>query len=332
MKQLQDNPNWDYLIPKKLDEFGFKSSVFKGILEKYSEKHRFYHNCNHISSLLDLLRDRSLLDNDILFLTTIFHDIVYNPRSNTNEKDSAHYFQNLWSGNPQIGDEVFQNILDTKDHIASSDSSEIFCQLDLDILSQPLDKLIEFENKIFKEFQFYDWKDYKEGRIKVLKDLQTQNKNLELKSLIQYIEARRPNIGIYPGSFNPFHKGHLNILEKAERIFDKIIIARGINPDKQKATLEPLPKAIEYRQQDTYSTLLTEYIESLDQSANYTIIRGLRNSTDLQYELTQYRYLQDLSTFPLNVVSIFCDSEYEHISSSAIKKLELFSRSQNYLL
>ena len=39
-------------------------------------------------------------------------------------------------------------------------------------------------------------------------------------------------LGIYAGSFNPFHKGHYNILCKAEKIFDRVIIARGINPDK----------------------------------------------------------------------------------------------------
>lgn len=310
---------------RKLEEFGINCSI----LDRYDEDHRFYHNWEHIENLLSLLSERKKLNDDILFLTTVFHDIIYDPRSATNEEDSAEFFKKYWKGSIKIRDKVWLNILDTKNHIPSSDSSELFCKLDLNILKQPLSELVKFENKIFKEFQFYDWKLYREGRVKVLRNL---NKTYKLEPLIQYIESRRPNIGIYPGSFNPFHKGHLNILEKAERIFDKVIIARGTNPDKESNELKLLPKIVEYRQQDTYSTLLTDYIESLDQSANYTIIRGLRNSTDLQYELTQYRFLQDLSKFPLNVVSIFCDSEYEHISSSAIKKLELFGKADNYLL
>ena len=47
-------------------------------------------------------------------------------------------------------------------------------------------------------------------------------------------------IAIYPGSFNPFHVGHLNIVQKAERIFGygNVIVAMGMNPDKVKANDE----------------------------------------------------------------------------------------------
>ena len=62
-----------------------------------------------------------------------------------------------------------------------------------------------------------------------------------------------------------------------------------------------------------------------------TLIRGLRNSTDLQYELTQYRFLQELKP-DIKVVSIFCDKEYEHISSSAIRNLSKYGKGDEYLL
>lgn len=125
-------------------------------------------------------------------------------------------------------------------------------------------------------------------------------------------------VGIYPGSFNPFHQGHLNILEKAEKIFDKVILARGINPEK-KNHIMPLPHSINNRTWMNYDGLLTDFIKGLPYD-NITVIRGLRNNVDLQYELNQYRYFQDLMP-EIQLISIFCDKEYEHISSSGIRLL-----------
>lgn len=138
-------------------------------------------------------------------------------------------------------------------------------------------------------------------------------------------------IGVYAGSFNPFHKGHFNILEKSEKIFDRVIIARGYNPDK-KNELVALPKIIMDRTLMQYNGLLTDFIKTLPYE-NITLIRGLRNSVDLQYEMNQYRYLQDLMP-NIQLVSIFCDKEFEHISSSGIRTLSLFGsdKVKDYLL
>lgn len=134
---------------------------------------------------------------------------------------------------------------------------------------------------------------------------------------------------IYPGSFNPFHKGHLNILQKAEAIFEKVIVARGNNESKDFSKL-PMPEFItNTRVVMNYSGLLTDFIKTLE--GEVVVIRGLRNSTDLQYELTQYRYLQDIMP-DIRVISIFCDKEFEHISSSAIRMLEKYGQAEKYLV
>ena len=137
----------------------------------------------------------------------------------------------------------------------------------------------------------------------------------------------KTSVGLYPGSFNPFTKGHYNILVKAEAIFDRVIIARGVNPEKAKATYS-LPKILNDRPVIEYGGLLTDYIKSLDYDV--TVIRGLRNGTDLQYEITQYRFLQELMP-TIKLISIFCDKEYEHISSSAIRYLAAFGKDKDYL-
>jgi pantetheine-phosphate adenylyltransferase len=138
-------------------------------------------------------------------------------------------------------------------------------------------------------------------------------------------------VGVYAGSFNPFHLGHYNILLKGEKIFDKVILGFGKNPEKQDSN--PLiPSELINRKSDIryYDGLLTDFINSLE-FENITLIRGLRNSTDLQYELTQYRFLQELKP-DIKVVSIFCDKEYEHISSSAIRKLMMYGKGSEYIL
>jgi len=149
------------------------------------------------------------------------------------------------------------------------------------------------------------------------------------EDIVDILESWYPKIGICCGSFNPFHKGHLNILHKAEDIFDKVIIARGVNPDKNEKIFD-LPKSILNRQIVDYDCLLTDMLCNL--GYDVTLIRGLRNSTDLQYELTQFQFLQD--TMPdIKIVNIFCDKEFEHISSSAIRSLMKYGDVyKNYLV
>ena len=137
-------------------------------------------------------------------------------------------------------------------------------------------------------------------------------------------------IAIYPGSFNPMHIGHLNILEKSERIFGRgnVIIAIGVNPDKQNQLKSDdevylLGQRIN-REVITYSKFLHELIQDYENEGyNVVIIRGLRNGIDLDYEVNQYRFVEDFKK-DVNVIYITCDKQYEHISSSSIRKIEQF--------
>src|SRR5574343_354989 len=143
----------------------------------------------------------------------------------------------------------------------------------------------------------------------------------------------KKTLALYCGSFNPFHIGHLNIVEKAERIFgkDNVLIAIGINPGKVKPEEvgDITEKAIELknkinREVVVYTTFLHEFIEEKEKEGyNIILIRGLRNGDDLSYENNQLKYINEFKS-GINVVFIMCDEEYNHISSTSIRQLESF--------
>lgn len=298
-------------ILEKLKQFG----IHEIEIERYNEPHRFYHNFEHIEKMINDAKSKNILTDD-LFLAIVFHDIIYNPKLNDNEEKSAELFYSYIKN-----DEIKQAILETKTHTPTSKLSKQLSDLDLSILWSDYETFIDFENKIFKEYQFFDYETYKEKRLEILFDFGIN------PEWLSYVKYRIPNIAVYAGSFNPFHKGHYNILKKAEQIFDKVIIARGINPEKNNAIVE-LPIKIQNRQIETYDGLLTDFIDDL--GYDVTLIRGLRNATDLEYELNQYRFLQDLKP-KIKVVSLFCDEEFKHISSSACRMLNKYNKDEIYL-
>jgi len=147
---------------------------------------------------------------------------------------------------------------------------------------------------------------------------------------------------IYPGSFDPFTIGHLNILEKAEAIFgqENVWIAIGINPKKignyeileqdfeefLKETKESKKKTIKTQLPSKnvtgYIGFLTDYVfEKEKEGFDVVVIRGLRNGYDLDYEYNQTRFMWDMKP-DLKIVYIPCDPIFAHVSSTAYRELE----------
>ena len=186
-----------------------------------------------------------------------------------------------------------------------------------------LNECIQQELLQFNTHQRLKLEEYRTLRLNFLKN----KSNSELN--VDYVTQFSPKIAVFPGSFNPFHKGHYNVLQKAEKIFDKVIIAFGNNPDKDGQKNWSVPSSIKNRQIENYTGLLTDFVKIIGEEI--VVIRGLRNSTDFQYEQNQYRYIQELMP-NIKIVNIFCDKEFEHISSSGIRTLEKYNKHQNYLL
>ena len=144
-----------------------------------------------------------------------------------------------------------------------------------------------------------------------------------------------PTLGLYPGSFNPFHVGHLSVVKQAVEIFDSVVVAKGINPQKIVAdkivNRYPLPvKFLKDMHVETrvYNTLLTDLIKELENEYfNVVLVRGLRNGADLEYEQNLIAFLRGM--YPqLKVATFYCDPSFRHISTSALRDIQKFSETE----
>ncbi len=291
----------------------------------WNEPHRYYHTEKHLAFLIDKIEKSPLseTDKDKLRLVAFFHDVVYDPTAHTNEEESAEVLRETTQH--EIVTEVADMILDTKTHQPRTELSRQFVEWDMAVVSESdYTQLLEWERGVFKEYQFVDYTLYKMGRLALLDEwARTYPQNSQnLRNLMAYLMQFRPRVGVYPGSFNPLHNGHLNILHKAEKVFDKVIVSQGINPEKDNSETDiaRLP-VLKYHQTDKFPGLLTDYLTTKEKDCDITLVRGLRNGDDLDYEVNQLRFMEEMKP-DIKVVFIRCDKQFEHISSSAIRNLE----------
>lgn len=311
---------------------------FFEVSQRYKEPQRFYHTIEHLFEVFVLIEhcrkinyfNESERFYDLLFLIDLYHDSIYNPIAYDNERDSSELFLKDAAKSKLTEEEKNQVslcILETKDHNPTTRLSEVFCSLDLYcLIGYPMDKLMKFEHQIFKEYQHYDFADYKPARLDILTKLYDKFKIENILNLKGYVEGRVPKIGIYAGTFNPFHIGHENIKNKAEQIFDKVIIVRGYNPDKpQICAADDLKSIYPYQQVEFFDGFIFDFVKRIQNSGAHTsLIKGLRNEDDFKSEFLQMKYINDLKDPEQNINTVFiaCDPEFAHISSSACRSLD----------
>lgn len=131
-------------------------------------------------------------------------------------------------------------------------------------------------------------------------------------------------IGIFPGSFDPFTKGHENIVERFLPLFDKIIIGVGGNTSKKYYyTQESRIKHIESIFKDE-PKISVEYYQGLTvnfckaKKAQY-LLRGLRNTTDFNYEKSIALMNKELEG--VETLFLMTDEGLSHISSTIIREV-----------
>ena len=131
-------------------------------------------------------------------------------------------------------------------------------------------------------------------------------------------------IAVYPGSFDPITNGHLDILKRALKIFDKVIVLVAVNPNKQsrfsvKERIAMIKESVEGLNVEVDSTdgLTVEYAKKHEATA---LIRGLRAVTDFEYEF-QLASANDFIDSSIESVFLMSKNDKSFINSSMIIEL-----------
>jgi pantetheine-phosphate adenylyltransferase len=135
-------------------------------------------------------------------------------------------------------------------------------------------------------------------------------------------------IAIFPGSFDPFTRGHEDIARRGALIFDELIISIGINTsktryvpvEKMKEIITNLFLDIKNIRVETYQELTSTFAKKV--GAKY-ILRGLRNTTDFEYENTIAQVNHGLND-ELETVYLITNPQFAFISSSVVKEIHKF--------
>lgn len=136
-------------------------------------------------------------------------------------------------------------------------------------------------------------------------------------------------VGVYPGSFDPITKGHLDLIERVASKFDKVIVAVLININKKGMfSIEERVNLIEkcvakYNNVEvkSFNGLLIDFVRK--EKAD-VIIKGLRSVTDFEYEFQMALMNRELAN-EVETVFMVTSPNYSYISSSAIKQVASFN-------
>ena len=141
---------------------------------------------------------------------------------------------------------------------------------------------------------------------------------------------------VYPGSFDPVTNGHIDVIERALKIFDKVIVAVGDNPEKKPTftteerieMLKESTKDLKNTKIDSFSGLLLDFVKSKN---SRIIIRGLRAVSDFEFEF-QRALLNRVVNDKIETIFIMTKEHYVYLNSSIVKEMAMFGGKLNGLV
>lgn len=148
-----------------------------------------------------------------------------------------------------------------------------------------------------------------------------------MTDMIEY--AHQPRIAVYPGSFDPVTLGHIDIIQRASKQFDKLIVAvlnnLSKNPlfsvEERKELLRQVTRDMPNVEIDSFRDLLVNYMED---KQGHVIVRGIRSVTDFEYELQMASTNQKLNP-RVETIFMMTNPKYSYLSSSMVKEIARFS-------
>lgn len=136
-------------------------------------------------------------------------------------------------------------------------------------------------------------------------------------------------IAVYPGSFDPLTNGHLDIIKRASRLYDKVIVGVLDNSNKKpvftalerKEMIDMAIKDMDNVSCDAFSGLLVDFAKRTNANV---IIKGLRTVADFEYEF-QIALLNKALNPEYETVFLMTDSKFSYISSSVVKEVAKYN-------
>ena len=132
---------------------------------------------------------------------------------------------------------------------------------------------------------------------------------------------------LYPGSFDPITKGHMNVINQATNLFDEVVVAVTTNSSKKNPffTVEEKLALINelYKDNDQVTVISGDgaTVKLAEQENCKAMIRGLRGVTDFDYEIQLSTINRKLSQNKVNTICLFPEPEYQYISSSVVREV-----------
>jgi pantetheine-phosphate adenylyltransferase len=134
-----------------------------------------------------------------------------------------------------------------------------------------------------------------------------------------------PRIAVYPGSFDPITLGHLNVIERASQLFDRLIIGIGINVEKQamftvEERVEQIQSVTSHLPNIEIRTFRGLAVDFIRETGARVMVRGVRPITDIAGELTMMMANRRLAP-DIETLFMIADGDLAHVSSSLIKQI-----------
>jgi pantetheine-phosphate adenylyltransferase len=140
-----------------------------------------------------------------------------------------------------------------------------------------------------------------------------------------FVPPHDGQVAVYTGSFDPITLGHLDVIERASRIFNHIVVGVGINPDKQplfdqEERVKLVKTAVDRLNNVTVRRFHGLSVTFVREQKAQIVLRGVRSLTDIEAEFTMTLANRMLDP-GIETVFLMADAQYSHISSSLLKQI-----------
>ena len=136
------------------------------------------------------------------------------------------------------------------------------------------------------------------------------------------------HVAVYTGVFDPFHLGHLDVIKRGSKLYDRLVVGVGINPEKN--PFMPVEERVQLIQKVVaryhnvevrpFEDLAVRFVHEMGAAV---MLRGLRTLSDMEYEFTMSLTNLSLDS-EIETVFLMAREEYSHISSTLIRQIAAF--------